>query len=203
MKLPAVAWYALEWPLALFAASLAWLVRFTSRVEPPASEPQGPAIYVNWHRYQSFLIAYHGQRRRWMLVSPVPQLEPIARFCKLMGLRLVRGASGERGREALEELKTILVNGDSVSIAVDGPRGPAFHAKRGCVDLARAAGVPIVPIAYRCSRAHEFRWRWDQTLMPLPFARIEILCGAPITATRTDDEVLGAVEAALNALTLS
>src|SRR5712691_2445434 len=127
MKLAAVAWYALEWPLALFAASLAWLVRFTSRVKPPAAEPQGPAIFVNWHRYQSFLIAYHGQRKRWMLVSPVPQLEPIARFCKLMGLRLVRGASGERGKEALEELKAILASGDSVALAVDGPHGPPFH----------------------------------------------------------------------------
>ena len=80
-------------------------------------------------------------------------------------------------------------------LAVDGPAGPVFSAKKGCVELASAASVPIVPVAYRCSRAHEFAWRWDRTLMPLPFGRIEIVYGAPM---RPDN--VGEVEAALNAL---
>lgn len=176
------------------------MIRATSRTTVRGSEPQGAAVYVNWHRYQSFLIPWHGGRRRWMLVSPIPQLEPIARFCKLMGLRLVRGASGERGKEAREELKALLLRGESVVLAVDGPHGPAFHAKKGCVDLARSAGVPIVPACYRCSSAHEFRWRWDRTLMPLPFGRIEVVFGAPIEVRGSDEEALAAVEEGLNAI---
>jgi lysophospholipid acyltransferase (LPLAT)-like uncharacterized protein len=195
-----IVWSVLEWPIALASLSFAWLVKRTSRVELRTAEPQGPAIYVNWHRHQSFLISYHGDRRRWMLVSPAPQLTAVARFCRLMGLRLVRGASGDRGRQAFDELETVLSRGESVALAVDGPRGPAFHAKKGCVDLARSAGVPIVPIAYRATRAHEFRWRWDRMLMPLPFARIEVLCGAPISATGDDDQMLANVERQLNSL---
>ncbi len=163
-------------------------------------EPDGAAVFVNWHRFQSFLIPYHGERKRWMLVSPAPQLAPVARFCRLAGLRLVRGASGERGQQAREELKDVLDRGDSVVLAVDGPRGPVFQAKRGCVDLARAAAVPIVPVPYRSSRAHEFRWRWDRTLMPLWFADIVVVYGPAIHATSSDEEVLAAVERALNAL---
>ena len=150
---------------------------------------------MNWHRYNSYLIAVHGRQRRWMLVSPSPRLEPVARYCKLMGLRLVRGASGERGAHAREQLKALLMEGESVTIAVDGPAGPPFHAKKGCVDLANGASVAIVPVAYRSLRGHEFRWRWDRMLMPLPFDRIEIIYGDPI---RNPD--LEAVEAALNAL---
>src|SRR5512144_3274434 len=134
-----------------------------------------------------------------MLVSPAPQLAPVARYCRLTGLRLVRGAFGERGKEAREELRQLLMRGQSVVLAVDGPRGPAFEAKRGCVDLAKSAGVPIVPVAYRCTRGHEFRWRWDRTLMPLPFGTIRIVHGAPIDASGGEEETLQRVHAELNA----
>lgn len=193
-------WRTLEWPLALAMFALAWAIRRTSRVTIEGAPPDGAAVYVNWHRFQSYMIPFHGQHRRWMLVSPAPQLTVIARFCRLSGLRLVRGASGERGKEAREELKNLLRRGESIALAVDGPHGPVFKAKPGCVDLARSTGVPIVPIAYRATPAHEFGWRWDRTLMPLPFAKITIVHGAPVAATGTDDEILAAVERGLNGL---
>jgi len=193
-------WRILEWPLALAMFALATVIRKTSRVIVEGDEPRGAAVFVNWHRFQSFLIPFHGSRRRWMLVSPAPQLTVIARFCRLCGLRLVRGASGERGKEAREELKNLLRGGESIALAVDGPHGPVFQAKPGCADLARATGVPIVPIAYRAKPAHEFKWRWDRTLMPLPFSRITIVYGDPIAATGTDEEILANVERALNGL---
>jgi len=193
-------WRILEWPLALAMFALATVIRKTSRVIVEGDEPRGAAVFVNWHRFQSFLIPFHGSRRRWMLVSPAPQLTVIARFCRLCGLRLVRGASGERGKEAREELKRLLRGGESIALAVDGPHGPVFQAKPVCADLARATGVPIVPIAYRAKPAHEFKWRWDRTLMPLPFSRITIVYGDPIAATGTDEEILANVERVLNGL---
>lgn len=193
-------WYALEWPIGFASFALAWLVKSTSRVTIEGNEPEGAAVFVNWHRYQSFLIPFHGSRRRWMLVSPSPRLEPVARFCKLAGLRLVRGASGERGQEARERLKDLLRSGESVVLAVDGPAGPRYQAKRGCVDLAKATGVPIVPVMFRARPAHEFLWRWDHSLFPLPFARITIVYGKAIAPTGSDEEILAAVERDLNAL---
>lgn len=193
-------WRVLEWPLALSLFALAWVLRTTCRITVEGNAPEGAAVFINWHRFQSYLIPFHGQHRRWMLVSPKPELTVIARFCRLVGLRLVRGASGERGKEAREQLKSLLRRGESVVLAVDGPHGPVFKAKPGCVDLARSTGVPIVPLAYRAHPAHEFTWRWDHTLMPLPFSKIEVVIGRPIPAAGTDDEILAAVERELNSL---
>ena len=193
-----ILWRTLEWPIALLWFSFLSLIRATSHVEDDV--PAGPAVFVNWHRYQSFLIGFHGAHHRWMLVSRAPQLAPVARFCRLTGLRLVRGASGDRGKEALEELKDLIRRGESVVIAVDGPRGPLFRAKKGCADLARATGVPIVPVAFRASRSHEFLWRWDRTLVPLPFARIRVAAGAPVTAVDDEQQTLAAVETELGRL---
>ena len=193
-----VVWWILQWPIGIAWALLAWTIRATSRVTVDGKPPDGAAVFVNWHRYNPFLLAFHGAHRRWTLVSPSPRLEPVARYCKLMGLRLVRGASGERGAQAREELKSLLLRGESVTIAVDGPAGPLYRAKKGCVEIATAASVPIVPIAYRCSFAHEFAWRWDRMLLPLPFGRIEIVYGHPIQIAAGDPDALATVEASLN-----
>src|SRR5205085_9271262 len=126
-------WRAIAWPVGLFWWIYFALVRATSRIEVGDPEPAGAAIYVNWHRHQGYIVPFHGSRRRWMMVSPAPPLAPIAVLCRLVGLRIARGASGQSGaRSALGALERALAAGDSVSIAVDGPAGPAFKAKRGC-----------------------------------------------------------------------
>jgi len=190
-------WRVLEWPIALAWWAYATLVRVTSRVTVEGEPPQTAAIFVNWHRYQSFLIPHHGSFRRWMLVSPAPPLMPVARFCRLCGLKLVRGASRDRGKQALEELAAVIASGHSVTLAVDGPAGPRFQAKRGCADLSVRTGAPIVPVSYTCQRGGTLQWRWDHTLMPAPFDRIVILYGDPIAPQKDADELLLAVNAAL------
>jgi lysophospholipid acyltransferase (LPLAT)-like uncharacterized protein len=114
------------------------------------------------------------------MVSPAPYLEPVARWCELLGLRVVRGTSGEKGREALAELLGHLRRGESAFLAVDGPAGPPFKVKRGCVDLARAAGVPIIPVAYRCKRGKYHAKRWDHWLAVKAFDEIVVTYGKPI-----------------------
>ena len=192
-------WRLAEWPIGLAWWAYASLVRVTSKVTISGAPPDGPAIFVNWHRYQSFLIPHHGAYQRWMLVSPAPALAPVARFCRLCGLNLVRGASGERGKQALEELSQGLGFGRSVTIAVDGPAGPVFQVKRGCADLALRTGAPIVPVNYRCGRGLTLGRRWDQTLLPTPFDRIVVRYGPPITSEAGAPELLEAVQRGLAA----
>ena len=144
---------------------------------PGASCP-GPVVFVNWHRDLPALIGHHGERRRCMLVSGSPRLEPVAVWCRAMGLVLVRGASGERGREALAALAARLAAGESVALAGDGPAGPPLVAKRGAFDLARAAGVPIVPVAARLACGVAIPGRWDRARVPAPFSHVEIVYGA-------------------------
>ena len=197
-------WWLLSWPVALYLYVWFLLVRWTSRIsiEGPGADYCGPAVYVNWHCHLPWLCVHHGERRRWLMVSPAPYILPIARWCKWCSLRLVQGASGQQGREAAAQLDACLRRGDSVFIAVDGPAGPAFKVKRGCIDIARTAGVPIIPVGYSVNRAKPNRKRWDRQLMPALFDEICVSIGAPLFIARSE-EIASAterVEAALNGL---
>ena len=157
-------------------------------VEGPGADYAGAAVYANWHRHLPFLIMHHGQHRRWIMISPAPYLDPIEQWCARLGVRVVRGTTGERGREALAELLAHLREGESAFLAVDGPAGPAFQAKRGCVDLARAAGVPLIPVAYACKRGRTNYRRWDQWLPFKFFDRITVRYGEPIVVGTDEPE---------------
>lgn len=104
---------------------------------------------------------HHGQHRRWLMISPAPYMDAIAAYSRLAGLRVVRGASGDKGRAALAALADRLLHGESVFLAVDGPAGPPLKVKRGCIDLARATGAPIIPVAYTSRRGKHNLKRWD------------------------------------------
>jgi lysophospholipid acyltransferase (LPLAT)-like uncharacterized protein len=97
-----------------------------------------------------------------------------------MGLTVVRSAPGERSRESLGRLINALNNGKPVVMAADGPAGPAFCVKPGCVDLALAARVPVIPVAYRSRRGKSNPKRWDQIYQVRKFDRIEVWYGTPI-----------------------
>lgn len=196
-------WRVLEWPVGLYFALRYRLWRRTSRVEVRGAGAAftGPAVYVHWHRYVPFLIGHHGERRRWMLTSPAPYMEPAVRACRLLGLRVVRGGSGMGGRDALAELQRVLERGDSVALAVDGPAGPAFEVKRGCVDLAQAARVPVIPIRYCARHGHEDARRWDRMLHPRAFDRIVVQYGSPIDVLgQSPPQAVGLLQRSLDAL---
>jgi lysophospholipid acyltransferase (LPLAT)-like uncharacterized protein len=162
----------------------------------------GAAIYVNWHKYVPFLCVHHGQHRRWLLMSSAPYMEPVALWCKWMGLTVVRGAPGERSRESLVHLVDALKQGRSVALAADGPAGPGFRVKPGCVDLARAAGVPIIPVAYRSKRGRSKVKRWDQLYQVGKFDQIEVFYGDPIflDPSQTNAEALQRVQNGMDEL---
>lgn len=48
-------WHTLEWPIALLWFALASLIKLTASAETEESTHDGPAVYVNWHRYQPFV----------------------------------------------------------------------------------------------------------------------------------------------------
>ena len=171
-------------------------------IQGPGASYPGAAVYVNWHKYLPFLCAHHGQQRRWLLMSSAPYLEPIALWCGWMGLTVVRGAPGERSRELLVHLIEALKCGKSVVLAADGPAGPAFRVKPGCIDLARAAGVPIIPVAHRSRKGKSNLKRWDQLYTVRKFDRIEVWYGAPIVLdpAETDAAALERVQRGLEGI---
>jgi len=57
----------------------------------------------------------------------------------------------------------------------------------GVISLAQITGLPIVPVSY------SLNWRvqaksWDRFLVPLPFARWEVVFGSPIRVPREASE---------------
>lgn len=88
-----------------------------------------------------------------------------------------------------------------VVLAADGPAGPPFRVKPGCIDLARNAGVPIIPVAYRSRKGKSNLKRWDQFYTIGIFDRIEVWYGAPIILDRSEsDAALERVQKALEAI---
>jgi hypothetical protein len=197
-------WWLAAVPFAALASLYFHVVEWTSTVEERGEGAgySGPAIYVNWHRHLPFTIVRNGHAHRSMMMLGAPYMMPIGLWCRWMGLRIVYGASGAGGREALAKLADLLARGDSVVLAVDGPAGPAFQVKPGCADLARASGCPLIPVAYRTRRGFSPAGRWDRMLMVVPFDRISVVYGRPMRVAPEDpnDVVRERVSAALFAL---
>lgn len=195
MLAPAVAGYMLvNAKLVLRTSSIT--------VRGPGAGYAGAAVYVNWHKYVPFLCVHHGQHRRWLLMSGAPYLEPVVLWCRWMGLTVVRGAPGQRSRELLGQLLEGLKAGNSVVLAADGPAGPGFIAKPGCVELARAAGVPIIPVACHSSKGKSNAKRWDRFYTVSKFDQIEVCYGEPIVLdpSQTDAAALQIVQRGLEAV---
>jgi len=115
------------------------------------------------------------------MVSGNPFLEPVAVWCKLLGFKLVRGATGENGIKALGVLiDEVIKNQGSALLAVDGPAGPGFKVKPGCVLMAQKTKLPIIPMAYKSKRGFKINSRWDKRYMVTPFDEIELSIGEPI-----------------------
>lgn len=181
-----------------FGARVVW--RTSSRRAPPW--PGDGVIYVLWHRDLPLFLLHLGARALWMMVSGAPRMRPIARFCHHAGVHLVRGATGERGRAALAEIEERLRAGEPVSLAVDGPAGPAFRVKPGCVEFARRTGAPIVAVSNRARRDLPLLFRWDRMRLHAPFESFEIVYSEPIFVAEDENErtALARVEAALRSL---
>src|SRR6478609_8045893 len=64
----------------------------------------------------------------------------------------------------------------------------APEAKLGIVQLAKATGLPIVPLAFACSTKRLFS-SWDHFMVPYPFSRGLFLYGKPMFVSREGDDL--------------
>ncbi len=194
-------WQAATWPLSLALSTWLLILRRTSPVRSDGAAAQGPAVYAIWHRYSLLMSALLLPR----IHSPVALCgtAPHVRFLRyagrLLGLGMIPGTPGQGAKRALEKLAAELAQGASVIMAVDGPRGPAYQAKPGCVWLARSAGSPIIPVALG-GHGISSLWNWDQMLLPWPINRIRMRFGAPVWPGQDEAAALAEVERQLHSL---
>ena len=114
-------------------------------------------ILAFWHAQQLMVpMGYRGTEAN-VLISQHQDGEIIARIISRFGHRAVRGSSTRGGALALRELIRLGRSGADLVVTPDGPKGPRQVAKLGVVQLAKATGLPIVPLAFSCSKKNSSR----------------------------------------------
>jgi lysophospholipid acyltransferase (LPLAT)-like uncharacterized protein len=124
-------------------------------------------IIAFWHERQLMMpLTYRGVQAH-ILISQHKDGEIIARIVERFGFKAIRGSSTRGGVEALREMIRVGRSGVDLVVTPDGPKGPAQVAKMGVIQLARASGLPIVPLTFGCSKKNTSRAgidSWFRTL---------------------------------------
>lgn len=192
--------------VAFYVRIVWWTGRWRSegREIPEALWRDGkPFILAFWHG-RLLMMPYCWRRDRpiHMLISQHRDGRLIAHTVESFGIRWVQGSSSRGGAAALRTMLKVMKAGEWVGITPDGPRGPRMRASDGVVQVARMAGVPVIPASYGAVRGRVLG-SWDRFLVPWPFTRGVILWGRPIEVARDADleAKRREVEDALTALT--
>jgi lysophospholipid acyltransferase (LPLAT)-like uncharacterized protein len=159
-----------------------------------------PIIAAMWHG-QHFMLPFfkRQQHRVKVLISRHRDGEINAIAAERLGIETIRGSGTHQsdyhrkgGVSAFKKLCEALAQGNNVALTADVPKVSRI-AGRGIVQLARASGRPIYPVAGATSRRIELH-NWDRSSVNLPFGRFVIAVGAAIRVPMDADDA--AVEAA-------
>lgn len=143
-----------------------------------AQKRYGHVILAFWHG-QLLMPAYVG--RNWkvhVLISESDDGEYIARLVSHLGFKAIRGSATRGGMAAFRKLIRAAKEFD-LGVTPDGPLGPRHKVHAGTITLARATGLPLVPVASAarwCRRVSS----WDRFEIPLPGSETAIVLGEPI-----------------------
>lgn len=187
---------AVQWLAAALIAAWIRFVFLTSRhtfvgfeAITPLVQGKRPFVACCWHGRMMLICCVRPRAMRAVaLISAHHDGQLAARTMRLVGVRTIVGSSSRGGHGAIRQCVAALANGALVVITPDGPRGPARVAAPGAIEIARLAGVPIVPVSHATSRARRLR-SWDESMFPLPFARDVFICGTPIEPPSSADAI--------------
>lgn len=177
--------------LLVLAYGLVRLLTWTYRFEFPVRGTEGGYVLAIWHQNLFAGILAQTGHRHIVIVSRSRDGDPVAYMCLQLGHEVVRGSSKKRGvdkggKQAKDEMITLLQSGLPGAVTVDGPSGPAHVVKPGIIEMARLAAVPIVPYLAIAQRYWTFN-SWDAFRLPKPFTRIKVYYGAPISVPADTD----------------
>jgi lysophospholipid acyltransferase (LPLAT)-like uncharacterized protein len=178
----------------------AWLatLRLTLAVDHALVEARPrPFALAFWHGQQFALLRWARWQRIVALVSRSRDGELVAAALARIGVESARGSSSRGGAAGLRTVVRRLRAGLDAAFAVDGPRGPArvVRCEGSGVGAARAAqlgGGLVVPMAAACARCHVFGRAWDRFELPLPFTRVAVVLGPPLSPADATPEALAA-----------
>jgi hypothetical protein len=155
-----------------------------------ASKENPPTAYILalWHQNIMASILAHTDKKFSMLISQSKDGEYVAKVCQLFGHEPIRGSSSRGAISALIHSIRSLKSGKPSAVAIDGPRGPIYSIKPGVFEMARRAGVPIIPMTISAKSYWSFNKAWDKFRIPKPFTKIIIHYGEPILINEQVDK---------------
>ena len=155
--------------------------------------PKEKCIFAIWHAHQCGVHACNLRKKTCAMVSGSLDGEIISRAANAVGITTVRGSTTRRGATAsLELIKKIKDEDYCGVITIDGPKGPNRVVKKGIIELARLAGVPIVPAVYWSPQKLFLKFNsWDKFRFPLVGTKLVMVFADPIYVNEnmTDDEI--------------
>jgi len=187
----------------------AWYLRLVWKTSRLILEPadiyetvQMPAIIALWHG-QHFMAPFIRRSpphdRAKVLISRHRDGEINARAARRLGVGTIRGSGAHNGEfhrkggaTAFNEMLEALKEGYNVALTADVPK-VARVAGLGVVKLAQYSGRPIYAAAIATSRRIDLN-NWDRSAVNLPFSRLAMVAGEPISVAREADSA--ALEAA-------
>lgn len=114
--------------------------------------------------------------------------EVVNYLIRKLGGKTSRGSSTRGAVVGLKGLVRLLREGNTTSIAVDGPRGPRRVVKPGAFELAKLAKAAILPVGVHVKSALRFEKAWNKAYLPLPFAKIQIVIANPLKFSFTEND---------------
>jgi lysophospholipid acyltransferase (LPLAT)-like uncharacterized protein len=169
----------IAWPIALVLLLLKYTCRSRAHNDPrPELWAKGESYaYAVLHAHQ-VAAGINGRPGTGAMLSRSGDGELMALGLRVLGMHVVRGSSQAKGedkggREALLELEKHATHGKAIILAVDGPRGPRNHVRKGIAVLSQLAQVPVVVVVAVPSRRWIVKKAWDRMQIPKPFCRID------------------------------
>jgi lysophospholipid acyltransferase (LPLAT)-like uncharacterized protein len=135
-------------------------------------------VYAFWHNVMMMPLGHESRHRTIALVNAGADGTFAARIIRHFGVQAACGRRENHGAGAIMEALKTRPRGHSLVVTPDGPLGPRYRAQEGAVFLAAKSGLHLVPVGM----AFSSHWRlrsWDRFRIPKPFARAEMVFGAP------------------------
>ncbi len=140
-----------------------------------------PCVAIFWHD-RILLTTYFWRFSNYAaMVSQSFDGEYIARVSQRFGHGIARGSSTRGGTNAIRKMIRLLKKEKfSLTLTIDGPKGPRYEIKTGALLLAKATGVPLVPMLIQPRKFWSLK-TWDRLQIPKPFTTAKVFVGDPIT----------------------
>jgi len=174
-------------PVILRLLGATWRLRVVGADSVEALHASGRrAIHAFWHgQLLGLEYAYRGSGI-CVLSSWHRDGEISARLMRALGYEVVRGSTTRGSARGFVLMLSKLREGHDLAVTPDGPTGPARVVKPGIFYLSDRSGAPIVPVAVWSSPSTSLG-SWDRFAVPLPFAKVVIVHGAPVEPTGGED----------------